>query len=355
MVAQGKKVSSGDSIKRVVNLLLRLEQGEKFTRAKWREAYMKELSEQKQKNGVKYDPAQSDRTFQRDLAHIKNGLKETGFQLKLYRKAYADTDINQRYEYQLAAENVETGLVNAIAIAQIIIASRAFKKGHLTVENELQQVLDTLKVTLTPNQQQRFDKAISRAIGSYEPLKYPQLLGYLGQILDAIAKHQRLVFMYKKGAAASVAQLHNAQPETIFFDVSYFYVVMRYANEAQPKLFRLDRITEIQKITAGEQLDLDTHFKLKEFRHEAVLLAMGQLTTFRFICRIPPQIALDRFPGAKIISKPNSPAIIIQARAYEKGATMWLMSQGKEIELIYPSDFVKRFKQEVKATFEQYD
>lgn len=330
------KVDNRAGIERAIELTMRLLKGEKITYNRWLDIAAKETKQ----------PNKKDRTFWRDLADIEDQLDKTHYNKRLLRPKRDPNIPNAEKIYQLVNCPDKVRLVRMIALAHIILASRALNK------TEMDQLVTTLQSTLALNEQEQFKLAVAGDQGSYVTSpRRPPLLAYLGQITAAIEQHQRLVFAYQNAEGES--KIHEAQPETLFFDTYYFYVVMRLKPEADYLLFRLDRITTIKEVKSGAVPQ--QHFRLREYRQQTYLLAMGEPIVFSFKCWISPQTALERFPGSteKVDSKTDDTVITAQAR--EKGALMWLLSQGPDVQVISPPSLIQKIKAQYLAAIERYD
>ena len=75
---------------------------------------------------------------------------------------------------------------------------------------------------------------------------------------------------------------------------------------------------------------------------------MGDLTTFQFKCWISPSNALDRFPSAHTVKKIERGGVLIEARALEDGALLWLQSQGDQVQVVSPQSFVEKIKKNLE-------
>ncbi|MFD0898700.1 helix-turn-helix transcriptional regulator [Loigolactobacillus binensis] len=333
---QSKKSDKRASVKRVIELTMRLLNGEKITYNRWLVIAGKTT---KQANG-------KDRTFWRDIADIAAQLSETGYAKQLLRP---DRDPNvpaNEKIYQLVSTPDAAKLTQVIALAHIVLASRALNK------TEMAQLVHVLQDTLALNEQEQFKLAIAGDQGSYVTSpRRPPLLDYLRQITEAIARQQRLVFAYRN--AEGTPKKHEAQPETFFFDNYYFYVVMRLTPDADVLMFRLDRITAIDQVKPG--MAPQQQFRLREYRQQTYLLAVGEPIVFRFKCWIAAQTALERFPGSTARVDPKTGVVVITAQAREKGALMWLLSQGADVQVIAPPSLIKKIKAHHLAAVERYN
>lgn len=247
-------------------------------------------------------------------------------------------------EYQIVSRAHQGRFNQVLAAAHIIIASRGLNKA------ELDQVLLLLQNTLTLAEQREFKAAINADRGSYVMQVVPQLLERLGQLTAVIAARQAIIFTYCN--VAGVLKQHEAQPETLFFDNYYFYVVMRRTPDTAARLYRLDRIRTIDKVKRGSGLPVQ-RFQLRDYRHQTYLLAQGEPISFSFKCWLAAQTALERFPGAtQKVAKNDVP--IITAQAHEEGALLWLLSQGPNVQVLSPPSLIRKINQRQRAALARY-
>jgi len=313
------------STQRVASVLARLLHGETITFDDWQQHY---------------GAAKSTRTFQRDLADIRQALEENNPDFNLMVQ---DTGA------QLVKKGTQNDLQLALALGQIVIASRAF------THTELALVLTELTARLNPDQKKYFENALRMPKNSYYPLATSKpLLGIMQQVIQAIATHAELVFAYSSSRPSEArGQEHTAQPETMYFDQFYFYVVM---HEAQGyRVFRLDRIDRVIKTQPGDWRLSAEHFSLQELRQHTYLQAIGPAVTFQFKAwGIWDTTILDRFPQSRILRTEPDGAFVVEATAKEVGAMMWLRSQGDKVQLLSPPSWVAKMQANAKAVLARY-
>jgi len=216
-------------------------------------------------------------------------------------------------------------------------------------------VLDVLSAQLSAEQKQYFENALRMPKHSYFPLATSKpLLGVMQQVIEAIVTHAELVFAYSSSRPSEArGQEHTAQPETLYFDQFYFYVVMHEA--AGYRVFRLDRIDQIIKTQPGDWRLSAEHFSLQELRQHTYLQAIGPAVTFQFKAwGIWDTTILDRFPQSHIVRTEPDGALLVEATAKEVGAMMWLLSQGDKVQLLSPPSWVAKLKATAKAMLARY-
>ncbi|MHC5957086.1 WCX domain-containing protein [Enterococcus gallinarum] len=74
--------------------------------------------------------------------------------------------------------------------------------------------------------------------------------------------------------------------------------------------------------------------------------------TFRFWGII--EAALDKLPNGKVIKRYEDDSVIIEATAYDTGVIMWLLSQGKNVQVLSPLYFVEKIKLEIESMQKRY-
>ncbi|MFL2028089.1 WYL domain-containing protein [Loigolactobacillus zhaoyuanensis] len=316
------------SSRRLLTLFIRLLQGEKFDETSWRALALTAESKSK-------------RVYQRDLMIIKETLADChdGHRLVLNGK-----------QHQLRGQTDPHGLTYTIALAHILLASRAF------TQKEVDGILGFLKANLTPATQDDYTAAIKADRNSYQPLSKRQpVLSRLVTLTNAIANYQMLTFHYRNGATQK-QRAYQAQPVALYFATYYFYVSVKLAQHDDFALFRVDRMTSIDFSAPGDARRNADHFSLPDQRSLVHLLPMGQLTTFRFKCWLNPQNVLDQFPSAhKVAASVERNGVLIEAQAKEAGALLWLQSQGPNVQVVSPPQLIKKLKRNLAQTAALYD
>ncbi|MFB9769078.1 helix-turn-helix transcriptional regulator [Lactiplantibacillus modestisalitolerans] len=282
----------------------------------------------------------SKRTYQRDLAYVRNALIENGVgELQECAGTYRLLRQSTREDYQ-----------KALVTSHVLLGSRA-----LTVA-ELKDTLAYLAKGLPEELQAELRQKLTLARGSYTALSRPKpLLERLHIITDLIAANQRMTFVYH-GSDFHVPQpqTHHAQPVAVFFEVHYFYIAMLSEEHAGYWLYRLDRIVKILDHTAGQHLDYAHRFSLQDHRRQSYLLDSGSVTPIQFIYRNALQTVLDQFPQARVLATLPDGSHKIEAYVKVDGAMLWLLSQGAGVEVVSPPLLKKRMKKALQAALKQY-
>lgn len=313
------------SPERTVDMLVRLMQGNVLTYDDWCSRYHKEAAR---------------RTFQRDLAVIKNTLLEYDFPATLERDG----------ELITLNKNSSTESFSAvIACAHILLASRGLPK------NEMMAMLAMLENQLSPRHRELGHDYLQMAKASYVPLPNAKaLLPRLLELAPLILRHQEIAFSYT-GSDGGPQTIQHGRPESLFFDNYYFYVAIQSREHHGYWTYRVDRILAIDDIASAAMLDPARRFSLQDYRKNTYLQRKGELTTLQFKCWIYPQTELYRFPESKIIRPCERGGVVIEARAYSAGALMWLLSEGAQVQPISPPTLVAQLKDQLRQAVAQYD
>ena len=155
------------------------------------------------------------------------------------------------------------------------------------------------------------------------------------------------------------------EPVGLLFSEYYFYL-NAYIDEADengvlvhkyqyPALFRLDRI--VTRKDSGERFMViySNRFEEGEFRKRTQFMFPGRLVKLQFKYYGPNVDAvLDRLPTAKVVQE-KAKYQLIEAEVYGTGIVMWLLSQGKNVEVIRPESLREEMKNLLKEMMEYYE
>ena len=267
----------------------------------------------------------NDRAFARDIAIIRQTLltNESNYQVVHVPKGYL-----LQADAQAAVDQ------KARIIAEILLASRFFDRGDL--DQLLAQVADSLPVSM----RKQWYQQLKPALGSYVPITQTNdNLQQLELLITAITEQREVTFHYRKSSATQPKD-YIGQPQTLYFETNYFYVVMQLHGHLT--MFRIDRMTSIDYQAVGHA-PLQETFSIRDHRETAATLAMGDQVWFTFDTSLPLDMIRDRFPTAKVTKQTGNIARI-EAFAYEKGALLWLRSQGDDVKVTYPQKMANELK-----------
>lgn len=116
-----------------------------------------------------------------------------------------------------------------------------------------------------------------------------------------------------------------------------------------PTVFRIDRIKSYRELGRKFKIPYASRFEEGEFRKRIQFMYAGDLTKLQFrYTGENVEAILDRLPTAKVIDEKEE-GKIIEAEVYGRGIIMWLLSQGKKVEVIRP----EALRQEMKRNMEE--
>jgi len=121
-----------------------------------------------------------------------------------------------------------------------------------------------------------------------------------------------------------------------------------------PAIFRIDRIKEYKPLEEKFQVSYANRFEEGEFRKRIQFMYAGRLMKVQMkFFGVNPEPVLDRLSTAQIIEL-HERECIIEAEVYGKGVIMWLLSQGKNIEILKPESLREEVKKLLKEMYERY-
>ena len=155
------------------------------------------------------------------------------------------------------------------------------------------------------------------------------------------------------------------EPVGLLF-LEYYFYLNAYIDEADengvlvhkyqyPALFRLDRI--VARKDTGERFKViySNRFEEGEFRKRTQFMFPGKLLTLQFKYYGPNVDAvLDRLPTAKVVEE-KTKYQLIEAEVYGTGIVMWLLSQGKNVEVLRPQSLREEMKKVLTEMLGYYE
>lgn len=153
------------------------------------------------------------------------------------------------------------------------------------------------------------------------------------------------------------SQVRVVKPVSIIFSEYYFYLIafIKDSKYNSPAFFRVDRIKEFKLLHEKFSFPEKDRLEEGELRKRIQFMYAGDLMTIRFkFSGSSLNAVLDKFPNAKVIeSIPQK--WLIEAEVYGKGCVMWLLSQGKYVEVISPKSLRDEMRNTIQSMFEIYD
>lgn len=299
-----------------------------------------------------------ERSIQRDIDDIKAFLAERA----------ATVSDTRKVEYSRSKKGyVMTGNESALmdnseilAVSKILLESRAFTK------KEISAILDKMINGCVPHENM---KLVAQLIRN-EKYHYVELHNKshikdrLWNLGEEISKSNLLEIDYQRQVNVVSRVKRIIQPVALLFSEYYFYL-NAYIVEldekgvyrrkySYPAVFRVDRIMEYKEI--GEKLSIEyaDRFEEGEFRKRIQFMYAGELVKVQFVYKgNSVESILDRLPTARVLSNEEHCAVI-EAEVYGKGVLMWLLSQGKMVEVLKPESFREEMKNTLIEMLKQY-
>lgn len=282
-------------------------------------------SEEAQKFGV------DERSIQRDIDNIRSFLDDC---------AVADSTDTRKIIYDRTKKGfIMTGNESALmdnseilAVSKILLESRAFTKKEITA------ILDKLVLGCVPRKNMKLvSDLIANEKYHYVELHHKSCIkDKLWEIGNEIKQYNLLEIVYYRQVDSKIPVKRVVQPVAVLFSEYYFYLNAYITEQNEqgkyirkydyPAIFRIDRIKSYRELV-----------KLQ----------------FRYIGENVEAI-LDRLPTAKIVSEKEGESII-EAEVYGKGILMWLLSQGKMVEVLKPGSFRDEMKETLLEMLKKYD
>lgn len=311
-------------------------------------------SEEAQKFGV------DERSIQRDIDDIRAFLDE---------RAVAVAADNRRIEYDrgkkgfIMTGNEDSLLENSeiLAVSKILLESRAFTK------KEISEILDKLIAGCVPRENVKLvSDLIANEKHHYVELNNTsRIKDKLWELGTEIKQCNLLEIVYQRQVHTQSTVKRIIQPVAILFSEYYFYLNAYIVEKSEtgdykqkyqyPAIFRIDRVKSYKEIGEKFRIAYANRFEEGEFRKRIQFMYAGELVKiqFKYIGNNVEAI-LDRLPTARIISE-NEDGEIVEAEVYGKGILMWLLSQGRIVEVLKPKSFREEMKKTLEEILAQYE
>lgn len=280
-----------------------------------------------------------ERSIQRDISNIRNFIVEENLELELeYRRSTK--------AYQLVGKTQTFGKAHVLALVKILLASRAFNK------DETEQLIELLLARLEPGEQRELNWIIKNEQSNYLPLSHTtELLKPLWDFSLYIVRSQAVDITYTKQRGEKVTR--TIVPKAIIFSDYYFYVVSYNPKYDNDLFYRLDRIKEWYPSDEKIKIEHKDRYEDGKLRKKIQYMTPGDQKKIRFEFTGILEAALDRFPMSKVIENDGKKALI-EVETIDQGAKMWLLSQGKRVKIVSPTDFKNEMQAEIKAMLDNY-
>lgn len=311
-------------------------------------------SEEAQKFGV------DERSIQRDIDDIRSFLDDC---------AVTDSTDTRKVIYDrtkrgfIMTGNESTLMDNSeiLAVSKILLESRAFTKKEITT------ILDKLVLGCVPRKNMKLvADLIANEKYHYVELHHKSCIkDKLWELGNEIKQCNLLEIIYHKQGDANTSVKRVIQPVAVLFSEYYFYLNAYITEQNEqgeyerkydyPAVFRIDRIESYKEQGEKFKIPYANRFEEGEFRKRIQFMYAGELVKLQFrYTGENVEAVLDRLPTARMIEEKKTGSII-EAEVYGKGILMWLLSQGKMVEVLKPNSFREEMKATLLEIIKKYD
>lgn len=300
-----------------------------------------------------------ERSIQRDIDDIRSFLDDC---------SVTDSTDMRKIEYDrikkgFVMTSSESALMDnseILAVSKILLESRAFTKKEIT------GILDKMIRFCIP---QKNMKLVSDLIAN-EKYHYVELhhkshiQNKLWELGSEIKQCNLLEIVYKRQIDSKSPVKRYIQPVAILFSEYYFYLNAYIAEKNEhgeyvrkysyPAVFRIDRIKSYRELGEKFKIPYASRFEEGEFRKRIQFMYAGELVKLQFrYMGDSLEAVLDRLPTAKVVCEDEAGSVI-EAEVYGKGILMWLLSQGKMVEVLKPDSLRAEMKENLLEILDKY-
>ena len=248
-----------------------------------------------------------------------------------------------------------------LAVSKILLESRAFTKKEITA------ILDKLILGCVPRKSMKLvSDLIANEKDHYVELHHKSCIKErLWEIGNEIKQFNLLEIVYHRQVDSQTSVRRVIQPVALLFSEYYFYLNAYITEQNEqgeyvkkydyPAVFRIDRIESYRELGEKFKIPYAERFEEGEFRKRIQFMYAGELVRLQFrYTGENVEAILDRLPTAKIIGEKEGETTI-EAEVYGKGILMWILSQGKMVEVLKPIPFRREMKETLLEIIKKYD
>lgn len=300
-----------------------------------------------------------ERSIQRDIDDIRAFLDERSVENGNDTRKVTYNRVKKGFE-MTGSEGSLMDNSEILAVSKILLESRAFTK------KEISAILDKMIAGCVPQKNMKLVKdLIANEKYHYVELHHKShIQDKLWELGSDIKECNLLEIVYQKQTGGGAGVKRVIQPVAILFSEYYFYLLAYIVEQkaagnyvqkySYPAVFRIDRIKKYKEIGEKFKIPYASRFEEGEFRKKIQFMYTGELVKLQFrYTGSNVEAVLDRLPTARVIAKEKT-ASIVEAEVYGKGALMWLLSQGKSVEVLKPDSFREEMKKTLIEMLAQY-
>ena len=281
------------------------------------------------------------RVIQSDLSQLKSFIHEQQlfYELTYHRRLGG-------YRLDVTQDSISKQAI--LVLIKVLLASRSLTK------NETDQTIDSLLNLIPKPEQREILPIIKNERFYYRPVTHGKpLLTLIWQFSQFIERHVTVDIRYRN--QLDQVNQRTILPQAIIFSEYYFYVVAYSQTYRANRFFRLDRIQAYTPSQERLTRSRAQRFEDGELRQYIHYMQPGEKMTIQFEFRGIVEAALDRFPTATIKARyPERHSVLIEADVFDKGAKMWLLSQGALVTVTSPAKLVADISETLRQALQNY-
>ncbi|MCL2676577.1 MAG: WYL domain-containing protein [Streptococcaceae bacterium] len=314
-----------DSQTRILEILLRLQNGEQLT-----------------KNQLVTKYKINERTIQRDFSLLKYLIND---------QALLPAEIS--YDAKHYSYHMERGdsfdKKEVLIISKILLESRALNKA------EMNALLDGLLKLLNADDA----KAVKNIIGS-EQLAYKGIINEseriskIWQLTEYIRQEKVIEISYKNHYSNKLTKF-QIWPVALFFDNNYFYLVGYNNYRSTYNTLRIDYIIGIEETNEKKpNISYGQKYRDGDERNYRVDAFQGAIRHLTVEYSSQKDFILDRFPESRVLSEEGDKLVIDLVAQWSPGTQRWLLSQTDVLKIINPPSAIKWLTETLEKNLKKY-
>lgn len=281
------------------------------------------------------------RSVQRDIDAIRDFLSEQTAANGILQSIEYDKSANG---YRLVTQNINY-LSNGeiLAICKILLSSRSMSKAEIaSLLNRL------LQLCVSPKDKADIEYYFRNEIHNYiDPAHASPDLELIWRTAKAI-RETRLVEVSYTRLKQPEAVTRTLEPVGILFSEYYFYLMgvitdaqkrleFERVNDPFPTIYRLDRITSLKVLDKRFSVPYIERFEEGKYKNTNQFMFGGEPQRLVFsYTGMSIESVMDRLPTADVKAEADG-SYTVNADIFGKGILMWLLSQGRNVEVKAPS------------------
>lgn len=300
-----------------------------------------------------------ERSIQRDIDDIRTFLDVRSVGDTVDKRNVSYNRVKKGFEMQ-GCEGSMMSNSEILAVSKILLESRAFTKA------EIDSILTKMINGCVPLKNMKLvsDLVANEKFHYVELHHQSHIQEKLWELGEDIQKCNLLEIKYQKQIFNKDIVKRVIQPVAVLFSEYYFYLNAYIVEKDEngkyihkydyPAIFRLDRIVDFKETGEKFKISYADRFEEGEFRKRTQFMFPGKLMKLQFkYTGNTAEAVLDRLPTAKVISE-DSGCFLIEAEVYGKGILMWLLSQGKRVEVLKPESMREEMKRNIQEMQKLY-